>query len=112
MALNTAATSSKYAVSAGSVAVGDPATGAAQEHGIRVFVMVLFFIFGGITSLNGISNLATRQTSSRIGVTAALPITRSQSIKISYNDGAYIRYGGNYNNVSVAWQFSWIGRPK
>ena len=68
--------------------------------------------WGGITSLNGISNLATRQTSSRIGVTAALPITRSQSIKISYNDGAYIRYGGNYNNVSVAWQFSWIGRPK
>src|SRR5271170_4936999 len=55
--------------------------------------------WGGITSLNGISNLATRQTSSRIGVTAALPITRSQSIKISYNDGAYIRYGGNYNNV-------------
>src|SRR5277367_6000653 len=54
MVLNTAATSSKYAVSAGSVAVGDPATGAAQEHGIRVFVMVLFFIFGGITSLNDV----------------------------------------------------------
>ena len=68
--------------------------------------------WGGITSLNGITNLATRQTSSRIGVTAALPINRSQSIKISYNDGAYVRYGGNYNNVNVAWQFSWIGRPK
>jgi hypothetical protein len=68
--------------------------------------------WGGVTSLNGISNLATRQTSSRVGVTAALPISKSQSIKISYNDGAYIRYGGNYNSVSVAWQFSWLGHPK
>src|SRR5271169_2300503 len=54
MVLNIAATSSKDAVSAGSGAVGDSATGAAQEHGIRVFVMVLFFIFGGITSLNDV----------------------------------------------------------
>jgi hypothetical protein len=28
------------------------------------------FWFGGVTSLNGIANLATRQTSSRIGMTA------------------------------------------
>ena len=68
--------------------------------------------WGGVTSLNGIQNLATSQRSSRIGVTAALPINKSQSIKISYNDGAYIHFGGNYNNVSVAWQFSWIGHPK
>jgi MFS transporter, FHS family, L-fucose permease len=54
MVLDIAATSSKNAVSAGSVAVGESATGAAQEHGIRVFVMVLFFIFGGITSLNDV----------------------------------------------------------
>src|SRR5580704_279229 len=33
------------------------------------------FWFGGITSLSGIENLATRQTSSRIGVTASLPLT-------------------------------------
>jgi hypothetical protein len=26
--------------------------------------------------------------------------------------GAYINYGGNYQNVSVAWQCSWMGWPK
>jgi hypothetical protein len=66
--------------------------------------------FGGITSLNGISNPDTRQTSSRIGATASLPFTRHQSVKISFSTGTYIRFGGNYNNVSVAWQYSWIGK--
>lgn len=70
------------------------------------------FWFGGITALNGIQNLATKQTSSRIGGTASLRLTKHQSIKIAYSDGTYIRFGGNYKNVSVAWQFSWIGWPK
>jgi hypothetical protein len=70
------------------------------------------FWWGGITALNGIRNLATKQTSSRIGVTVSLPYSRHQSIKIAFSDGAYIRFGGNYNNVSVAWQYSWIGRPR
>jgi hypothetical protein len=68
------------------------------------------FWFGGTTSLNGISNPVTRQTSSRIGGTASFPFTKHQSIKISYSDGTYVRFGGNYQNVSVAWQFSWLGR--
>ena len=68
------------------------------------------FWFGGVTSLSGIENLATRQTSSRIGVTASLPVTKHQSIKVSYADGTYVRFGGNYQNVSAAWQYSWVGR--
>ena len=70
------------------------------------------FWHGGETSLNGVSNPITDQRSSRIGVTAAIPITKHQSLKVSYNNGAYINYGGNYQNVSVAWQYSWIGWPK
>jgi hypothetical protein len=70
------------------------------------------FWFGGVTSLSGIPNPATRQTSSRVGITAAVPLGPHQSVKVSYNDGAYIRFGGNYQNVSVAWQYSWIGGPK
>ena len=70
------------------------------------------FWFGGVTSLNGIANPATRQTSSRIGVTASFPLGTHQSVKVSYNNGAYIRFGGNYQSVSVAWQYSWLGRPK
>ena len=70
------------------------------------------FWWGGITALNGIRNPDTKQTSSRIGGTISLPYSKHQSIKISYSDGTYVRFGGNYNNVSVAWQYSWIGHPK
>lgn len=70
------------------------------------------FWFGGVTALSGIANPATRQTSSRIGVTAAVPVSKHQALKFSYNDGTYIRFGGNYQNVSVAWQYSWIDRPR
>jgi len=31
---------------------------------------------------------------------------------VSYNKGTYISFGGNYQNVSVAWQYSWVGRPE
>jgi Putative MetA-pathway of phenol degradation len=68
------------------------------------------FWFGGITSLNGIANLQTKQTSSRIGATGAFPISKSQSIKVSYSRGAYIRFGGDYQSVSLAWQYSWVGK--
>ena len=68
--------------------------------------------FGGATSLNGIPNSATRQTSSRIGGTFSFPFRNRQSIKVSYSTGTYVRFGGNYQTVSVAWQYSWIGWPK
>jgi hypothetical protein len=68
--------------------------------------------WGGATSLNGVENPATDQKNSRVGMTAAFPLTRSQSIKVSVSDGAYIRYGGNYKAISAAWQYGWIGWPK
>jgi Putative MetA-pathway of phenol degradation len=70
------------------------------------------FWWGGIISLNGIQNLQTKQTGSRLGGTASFPISKHQSIKVSYSNGTYIRFGGNYQSVSVAWQYSWLGRPK
>ena len=70
------------------------------------------FWFGGRTSLNGVENPVTEQKSSRIGGTASLPLTKHSSVKMSYSNGAYIKYGGNFQNVSVAWQYSWLGRPK
>ena len=69
------------------------------------------FWFGGATSTNGVTNLGTRQTSQRIGGTFAVPFTKHQSIKLSYNAGTYVRFGGNYQTVSVAWQYSWLGKP-
>jgi hypothetical protein len=69
------------------------------------------FWFGGVTALNGIVNPSTRQTGSRIGVTGSVPVSKHQSLKCSYSNGTYIRFGGDYQSVSVAWQYSWLGRP-
>ena len=69
------------------------------------------FWYGGRTSLNGVQNLSTLQKNSRIGGTVSLPVSRHQSLKVSYNRGAYIRFGGRYDNVSIGWQYSWVGRP-
>src|SRR5258707_3579378 len=66
--------------------------------------------FGGKTSLNGVQNDATRQRNSRVGATASIPLTRHQSIKLSYSNGAYIRYGGKYHNISCCGENSWFGR--
>jgi len=70
------------------------------------------FWWGGVATLDGIRNPETRQTSSRIGGTAAFRISKHQSIKISYSGGVYVRFGGNYQNISLAWQYSWLGRPQ
>ena len=67
--------------------------------------------FGGRTSLNGVQSPDTLQRNSRVGFTASVPLTRNQSLKFSYNNGAYIKYGGNFQNISIAWQYSWLGRP-
>lgn len=70
------------------------------------------FWFGGTTSLNGVGNPSSTLRNSRLGATASFPMSKHQSIKISYNNGTYIRYGGTFQNISVAWQYSWTGRPK
>ena len=69
------------------------------------------FWVGGRSSLNGVEDPNTLQRNSRIGGTISIPVNRHQALKFSYNRGAYISYGGNYQNVSVAWQYSWVGRP-
>ncbi len=70
------------------------------------------FWTGGVTSLNGIRNLQSKQTGSRIGGTGSFPFSKHQSVKISYSNGTYISFGGNYQNLSVGYQYSWVGRPK
>jgi hypothetical protein len=70
------------------------------------------FWFGGATSLNGVASPATSERNSRIGGTVSIPLNAHQSIKVGYSNGAYIRYGGNYQNVSVGWQYSWTNKSK
>jgi hypothetical protein len=75
------------------------------------------FWFGGTATNGGITIPASKQTASRLGVTGSFPLARrnpkrQQSIKVSFSRGAYVRFGGDYTNISVAWQYSWIGNPK
>ena len=69
------------------------------------------FWVGGRTTLNGVESPNSLQKNSRIGGTVSIPMSKHQALKFSYNRGAYIRYGGNLNNVSAGWQYSWQGRP-
>jgi hypothetical protein len=70
------------------------------------------FWFGGRTSLNGVEAPKTLQMNSRIGGTLSVPVSTHQSLKFSFSRGDYIHFGGNFNNISFAWQYSWLGRPK
>ena len=69
------------------------------------------FYFGGRTSLNGVENPITEQRSSRLGGTVSIPVGKHVSLKCSYSNGAYIKYGGDFQNFSIGWQYSWLGRP-
>jgi hypothetical protein len=66
---------------------------------------------GGTSSLNGVANPATEQSNSRLGGTVSVPLTKHQSLKFAYANGAYIKYGGNFQSINFGWQYSWIGRP-
>jgi hypothetical protein len=70
------------------------------------------FYFGGTITIGGQEDARTTQIASRVGVTASLPISKHGSLKFSYSDGAFITVGGNYHNVSAAWQYSWLGKPR
>ena len=70
------------------------------------------FWYGGATTVSGVENLSTLQRNSRVGVTASVPLTRSQSVKLGFADGAYARFGGDYTILSVAWQYSWLGKGR
>lgn len=64
---------------------------------------------GGRSVMNGALNLGSFQSNSRIGATASFPIGKNESIKVSYSNGAHVIYGGDYQTISLAWQYQWLG---
>lgn len=66
---------------------------------------------GGRTSVNGRESTNSLQANSRVGVTGSMPLTRRQSLKVSYSEGMIVRIGGNFRVLSVGWQYGWLGRP-
>lgn len=68
--------------------------------------------YGGGTTVNNVVRIGTLQANSRIGATISVPFTKHQSVKFSYSDGTLVRIGGDFQTVSIAWQYSWLGRPR
>ncbi len=56
---------------------------------------------GGETSLNGTVTPTTLQANSRLGTTASVPVTKHQSVKVSYSGGTYITFGGDFQNLQL-----------
>jgi hypothetical protein len=65
---------------------------------------------GGSTTVDDVAN-ADRQENSRLGLTLAVPVTQSHSLKFGYAKGATTRVGSKLDTISVGWQFVWFDRP-
>jgi hypothetical protein len=65
---------------------------------------------GGQSSVNDIYK-DDQVANSRIGVTAVMPVGKSNSLKFSVSTGAVVRIGQNFTTFSIGWQRSWFGKP-
>jgi hypothetical protein len=64
--------------------------------------------YGGGESTVDNGEPSTRQSSTRVGGTGSIPVTRRQSIKIAASTGAAVRTGTNFDTYTVGWQFAWF----
>ena len=64
---------------------------------------------GGQTSTGGLSN-PNRQSGTRLGVTASVPINARQSLKINASSGVSTRTGTDFDAIGAVWQYAWGGR--
>jgi hypothetical protein len=62
---------------------------------------------GGRTHVDGVRSDDLQQNS-RLGTTMAVPLTRTQSLKLAYNRGASVRKGGNFTTVGITYQLRWF----
>ncbi len=62
---------------------------------------------GGRSTIDGAPQ-DDRQSNSRYGLTQSLPLTRTQSLKFLWNDGATTRIGSDFSTYGIAWQYTRI----
>ena len=62
---------------------------------------------GGRTTIGGVRR-DDRQSNTRFGLTLSMPVTRSQSVKLHWNDGASTRFGSDFTGWGVTWQYSHV----
>jgi len=63
------------------------------------------FYDGGRSTIEGIER-DDRQSNTRYGLTLSLPVARSQSVKLHWNDGASTRFGSDFTTWGVTWQYT------
>ncbi|HET7871758.1 MAG TPA: transporter [Terriglobales bacterium] len=66
---------------------------------------------GGAAHLND-GPPTQRLNNSRLGGTFSLPLTRSQSVKVSYASGVTARFGTDFNTLSIGWQYTRLPKPQ
>lgn len=65
---------------------------------------------GGRTTVDDGPNF-DRQSNSRVGLTAAIPVNRNHSVKLYASHGVATRVGSDFDTVGVAWQYRLGGAP-
>lgn len=107
--------SSNYSFFPGSSKRTQEPMGAFQAH-ISYNITPRFWIaynatyyVGGKSSIDGTFN-DDRQNNTRIGLTAVMPVGKSNSIKLAASTGAVVRIGQDFTTFSFGWQHSWIGK--
>lgn len=84
--------------------------GATQVHVSRTFRPGMWiaadgiYYTGGRTTVDRVTQ-ADLQQNVRVGLTFALPIERSQSLKFQYARGAVVRVGGDFTTVGITYQY-------
>ncbi len=76
----------------------------------RLWVAADFtYYWGGRATVDGVAS-ADLLANSRVGLTAAVPIARQQSVKFAWTKGATTRLGANFDTYAIAYQFLWFDR--
>jgi hypothetical protein len=69
------------------------------------------YYVGGQSTLDGVEK-DDRLSNTRLGLTAAIPLGRHQSVKLAYASGVATRIGSDFDSYSVAWQYLWFDHRK
>jgi hypothetical protein len=67
----------------------------------------LIWYAGGQEFINGESSRNT-QNNTRAGLTLALPIGQQHSVKLSWSTGVSVRFGGEFDQYLLSWQYLWF----
>ena len=65
---------------------------------------------GGRSSMDGVQR-DDRQSNTRLGLTASVPLSRAMAVKASSAKGAAVRVGQDFTTLAVAWQYRFSGWP-